>query len=188
MSWPNLYTAPWFNTKGSDTMLLVRWLDDYVGQLLLSPKNPLHGPVLEVMRKSLRAANQSFDLMNSHSLFLDRRCTIRLYEHMTVTLNAYAWLARWCLGQDIAAFAMIYKVHAWKHEALELFNALKKQDQQFFFNPLLHSCEINEDVVGRVSRLSRRVDSRLMEQRCLQLFYSKCHFLHERFFPSKHKA
>lgn len=183
MSWPNLNTAPWFNVKGSDCMLLVRWLDDYVGQLLLFPKKPLHAPVLTVMRKTLRAANQSFDLMNSHCLMMDRPCAIQLYEFMSVTLNGYAWLARWCLNQNMAAFAMVYKVHAWKHEALDLYNVLKKEDQQRFFNPLLHSCEINEDVVGRVSRISRRVDSRLMEQRCLQLFYSKCHFLHGRAFP-----
>lgn len=184
MSWPNLKTSPYFNVKGSDAMLLVQWLDDYVGQLLLEPKEPFHAPVLTVMRKTLEAANKAFSLMNSHRLFLERLCAIQLYECMTVTLNGYAWLAQWCLDQKIVAFAMVYKIHAWKHEALDLYDSLKRHDQQKFFNPLLHSCELNEDVVGRVSRVSRRVDSKLMEQRCLQLFYAKCYFLHQRAFPS----
>ena len=169
-------------------MFIVRWLYDYVGQVLISPPMPAHVPVLTVMRKALQAANQSFDSMNSHRLLLERRCAIYIYEQMTMVLNAYAWLARWCLDNDIAAFAMIYKVHAWKHEALDLFQALKDMDRQYFLNPLIHSCEINEDVVGRVSKLSRKVDSRLMERRCLQLYYSKCHFLHKRAFPDRHKA
>lgn len=188
MCWPNLSTCPWFNVKGSDCMLIVRWLCDYIGQVLLSPEKPAHVPVLTVMRKTLQAANQSFDSMNSHRLLLERRCAIYVYEQMTMVLNGYAWLARWCLDNDIAAFAMIYKVHAWKHEALDLFQALKDMDRRYFQNPLVHSCEINEDVVGRVSRLSRKVDSRLMERRCLQNYYSKCHFLHKRAFPDRHKA
>lgn len=78
---------------------------------------------------------------------------------------------------------MVYKVHAWKHEALDLFKALTNPKATCYLNPLIHSCEINEDVIGRVSRLSRRVDSRVMERRCLQLFLVKCQFLHKRASP-----
>eukprot|EP00438_Fugacium_kawagutii_P002514 Skav233516 [mRNA] locus=scaffold6977:20238:21350:- [translate_table: standard] len=183
MSWPNLMTSPWFNTKGSDVMLLVKWLHVFVGELLLSPKDPSHIPVMEVMRSVLKAAKDSYDLMVSHPLLLERECAIQLYEQVSTMLNGYAWLARWCLDNGMVAFAMVYKIHAWKHEALELFNALKNKTATTFINPLIHSCELNEDVIGRLSRLSRRVDSRLMEKRCLELFLVKCRFLYRRAFP-----
>eukprot|EP00438_Fugacium_kawagutii_P031684 Skav232913 [mRNA] locus=scaffold1477:617629:619563:+ [translate_table: standard] len=187
MNWPNLVTSPWFNTKGSDCMLLMCWLDVFVGQLLLAPKEPEHVPVMKVMRSVLQSGKASFDLMCSHRLLLHRRCAIQLYEHMTTTLNGYVWLAQWSMRNDIVAFAMVPKVHAWKHEAYDLYKELTKtngESEMLFFNPLVHSCEINEDTIGRVSRVSRRVDSRLMEKRCLQLFLSKCHFLHKRAFPN----
>ena len=114
MSWPNLSTSPWFNTKGSDVMLITRWLDDFVGQLLLDPKEPAHIPVMKVMRSALKAAKDSYDVMVSHPLLLDRACAIHLYEHMCTLLNGYAWLARWSLENDITAFAMVYKIHALK--------------------------------------------------------------------------
>ena len=164
MNWTNLSTSPWFNTKGSDVMLLVKWLYDYTGQILLNPKAGSHVPVLTVMRSVLKAANSQYQLMVSHNLFLQKPCAVQLYEHMTIFFNGYAWLARWSLNNDIVAFAMVYKVHAWKHEALDLFKALTNPKATCYLNPLIHSCEINEDVIGRVSRLSRRVDSRVMER------------------------
>ena len=48
--------------------------------------------------------------------------------HMCTLLNGFAWLARWSLENDITAFAMVYKVHAWKYEALDLFKALNKRE------------------------------------------------------------
>ena len=48
----------------------------------------------------------------------------------------------------------VYKVHPWKHEALDLFRVLRNPTARNFLNPLIHICEINEDVIGRVSRLS----------------------------------
>ena len=184
MNWPNLSTSPWFNTKGSDVMLLVKWLYDYIGLVLLNPKQPDHIPVLKVMRSVLGAARDQYNLMVSHPLLLERTCAVQLYEHITVFLNGYAWLARWALDNEFVAFAMVYKIHAWKHEALDLFRVLKNPTARYFFNPLIHSCEINEDVIGRISRLSRRVDSRQMERRCLQLFLVKCHFLTKRAFSN----
>ena len=182
MSWPNLYTSPWFNVKGSDVMLILRWLDDFVGQLLLSPQEPSHVPVMTVMRMALKAARDTYDILVSHRLLLERHCAVQLYEHMCTMLNGYAWMARWSLDNNFTLFAMVYKIHAWKHEALEMFMALKNKKAQYFLSPAIHSCEINEDVIGRISRLSRLVDSRSMQRRCLQLFLVKCRFLHKRAF------
>ena len=166
-------------------MLLMSWLETFVGQLLLNPLQPDHIPVLTLMRSVLKSGKAAFDLMTSHRLLVPRVCSIQLYEHLAITLNGYTWLARWSMNQQITAFAMIPKIHAWKHEALDLFTRLKVDvDEEWFLSPLIHSCEVNEDTIGRISRLSRKVDSRQMERRCLQLFLSKCHFLHKRAFPS----
>ena len=183
MNWTTLGTSPWFNTKASDCMLLMAWLDVFLGQLLLDPKKADHVPVMKVMRSVLQSGKASFDLMTSHRLLLPKRCGIHLYEQLTITLNGYSWLARWALRNNMIVFAMIPKIHAWKHQALELYRALKKDDASHCFNPFINSCEVNEDVIGRISKLSRTVDARQMERRCLQLFLSKCHFLHKRAFP-----
>lgn len=137
MNWPNLYTSPWFNTKGSDCMLLMSWLDTFVGQLLLAPKHPDHVPVMSVMRTVLQSGKASFDLMTSHRLLLQRVCAVYLYERIIATLNGYAWLARWSLQHNISAFAMVPKVHAWKHEAFDLYKELQNPDAEYFFNHLI---------------------------------------------------
>ncbi|CAL1166270.1 unnamed protein product, partial [Cladocopium goreaui] len=55
---------------------------------------PEYKPLVQHQRSALKAAKDSYDVMVSHP---------------------------WSLENDITAFAMVYKIHAWKHEALDLF-------------------------------------------------------------------
>ena len=76
---------------------------------------------------------------------LERTWAIQLY-----TQEFFFWMGM--LG--ICNGLQVYKVHPWKHEALDLFRVLRNPTARNFLNPLIHICEINEDVIGRVSRLS----------------------------------
>ena len=44
----------------------------------------------------------------------------------------------------------------------------------FALNPLIYACFTNEDVVGRLARLSRRVSPKLPSQRTLELYLIQC--------------
>ena len=145
MMWPNLRTSPWFNTKGSDCMLLISWLQVLLTQCMLSPKKPEHSPVMEAMRTVLKAAKDSFELMYSHRLLLDRDCALQLYEMQTTVLTGYCWLAQQAMRFGIVAFAMVPKIHSWKHEAFEIWHSLKRSQVPRIINPITHACEQNEE-------------------------------------------
>ena len=64
------------------------------------------------------------------------------------------------------------KLHLVKHAALELHEWLG-EGLEYLPNFNLHNTEQNEDQIGRVCRLSRRIDSRHVGQRGLGLLLPK---------------
>lgn len=73
-------------------------------------------------------------------------------------LSYYATCADITLRQRQKRFAMAPKVHMVAHAAAELDEHCGKSD--WAINPLAYSNQIQEDYIGRPSRLSRRVNPR----------------------------
>lgn len=79
-------------------------------------------------------------------------------------LKGYKWLSQETRRLNIVAYSLKPKLHAMRHIAGDIEKQLSRGSSQIL-NPLAFSCEANEDMVGHVARLSRRVSARTVNHR-----------------------
>ena len=84
-------------------------------------------------------------------------------------LRKYAELALLCHRQGMKRFPFIPKCHYLHHQILQLFH--ESRSSQWARNLLLYGCQMQEDYVGRPSRLARRVSSRTQSLRVIQRIF-----------------
>ena len=172
-------TAPYTNSKGSDTMILIWWLQWF---LALNISHPVVDGFTDLLRSMLlvcEADLEMFSIMHSHSLFLERPCGARLYITMMRLLRGYKALGRKALSMFIHASVLKPKTHSLHHLALSLKTCLET-GSALVLNPEATSRETNEDYVGRVARLSRRVGALLVDRRVIQRVFLKTRALHKK--------
>eukprot|EP00438_Fugacium_kawagutii_P001047 Skav201074 [mRNA] locus=scaffold4522:7427:8401:- [translate_table: standard] len=168
LMWKNNQAFPWFNAKGSGVMLILA-------------RHPEHAQVMRVfcdVAENMLAFTKS---LNTHFLLYSQDCCKKLLAHGQAALTGYAWLAQKVLPMNVCGFAMVPKIHMVKHIVVELENATHWH-QGLLVSPMTFACECNEDVIGKICRLSRRTDGRTMEKRVLQMYLTKAHLLHKRAF------
>ena len=165
LMYPDQSSFSWFNCKGSDTTLLTRWLLFFlVNQVSL--KDASHRRLLSAMKQCLNSAVVFFAILHTHGIFLTRDCAQRAQHHMAIMIRGFKACAQETLRLGVPAFGLKPKLHACHHISEEMRHALRSQ-APVVVNPLLYSCESNEDMVGRISRLARRVSARLVNKRVM---------------------
>ena len=80
------------------------------------------------------------------------------YEFATIM---FARGKQWC-------FPLYPKLHIWHHLQIDILRSI--QEVRTACNPNLWGCQMDEDTVGRASRLSRRVNVRRVSLRSLQRY------------------
>ena len=165
LNYPNKAAFAWFNVKGCDNTLLTHWL--LFSVRLFKQTHGTQFPVLQAaMEETLASATAFFDLLHSHSLWLNRVCAQRAQHHLTVMLRGYMVLAREAKSLSLVAYGIKPKLHALDHINKDLMSQLQRRVPKVL-NPMAYSCEANESVVGHVSRISRKVNSRTVSCRVL---------------------
>ena len=166
-----LISAPWASSKGSDTILLLKWLRHFVKLNVEIPTVAGHERLLKEM---LQVLDASLDLgmIHGHKLFLERACARRLYVSIMTVCRGYARLGQRALAAKIRAFVLKPKIHGMHHVAKQLQHELKK-GATLIPNPAVYSCDVNEDFLGRISRLSRRVGFKLCDLRVIHRYFFK---------------
>ena len=81
-------------------------------------------------------------------------------------LKRYSELARLCYDRKKKRFAFTPKGHYLHHQILTLFD--EASQGKWGMNLLVFACQLQEDFVGRPSRLARRVSSRTTSLRVIQ--------------------
>lgn len=177
---PRLDAYPWSNTKGSDTMLILDWLQVQLVGFEVDPIHPSYVPTLKLMRKTCKAARGLFHHLNHHGLWHTRKCSMCLFAEVQGFIQGYVALAGRLLNDSCSGFAIKPKLHLLRHCSLEIQECLEQGHQcQLSLNAV--NCEADEDLVGRVCRLSRRLDSRKIGERVLGCCLLKSHILYTRF-------
>lgn len=179
---PKTSSYAWINCKGSDTTLIVGWLVVYVGGLLADPLKPEHVPTLQRIYSGAKCVKTWQHVLYSHGCWLPRHCAMVVYQELHEFLQHYNGLAYLCLSTwNCTGFAMKSKFHLLAHAKHDLGVLLDKPEVSWLLSPLVFSGEMNEDVIGRIARLSRKVDSRLNSKRTLELYLCKAKAVHRRF-------
>lgn len=163
--------TPWSNSKGSDTTLLVKWLAWFIGLQLATDSQGVER-FLKIGRQVLLNVTGLHKICETHGLFLERECAQRLYIHILAVCRGYHQLARQALSFRMIAFGVKPKYHAIKHVLWEIRRQIVGSSP-LILNPAAWGCEQNEDHVGRVSSLSRRVSVRTLTLRVHQRYFLK---------------
>lgn len=173
---------PWVNTKGSDSTIMVGWIRVLVKGFLNDILDEDHREVLESVLLAANSIEGWQSLVYNHGLWLNRHCAAVLYDHFHTFIAEYDKLAFWSLYSfRITTFAKKGKLHQMMHFKYEILEHLQDPSVKWILNPLAFACEANEDVVGRISRLSRRVSPQIPVKRKLQLYLMKSKAVYRRY-------
>ena len=163
--------APWSNSKGSDTTLLVRWLTFFIGLAIDSDDKGVRD-FLQVAKQVLVNVAEAHRICETHGLWMPRSCGQSLYVRLMVVCKGYHRLAAFGLGFAMISFGLKPKYHGIKHVVQEL-RAQLRCGAPLIANPNIFCCESNEDHVGKISALSRRLSTRTLCRRLLQRVFLK---------------
>ena len=166
----NLMSAPWASSKASDSRLLLEWLIWYLRLQKQHPTLP-HDQNLTYMLEVCESTLE-INCLHHHGLWLPRACAQNAYARIMTCLRGYAFLSRAAIGYRIRSFIHKPKLHALHHIAHRLKSQLSS-GAEMVLSPQTFSCDCNEDFIGRVARLSRRVGFRLVDLRVLQRYHLK---------------
>lgn len=167
----NRASSPWSSSKGSDSVLLLQWLLHTVKVNLVNPSVPGHNHLLKQMQQLLESSLE-VGIVYRHGLWLQRHCARYLYTTLMTVLRGYTVLGRRAAALNIIAFSMKPKLHALHHIALRLRDELEK-GASLISNPQIYGCDQDEDYLGRISRLSRRVGFKLCHLRVFHRSFYK---------------
>ena len=168
----NFLSAPWSNSEGSDSMILLKFMAWFLRLNLKEPVVPGYESLLQAMLQTTVAVLAMFRILHSHRLFLNRACACMLYVQCMRVVRGFKLLSLKCFQMNARAFILKPKIHALHHIAYQLKQQLVAR-AEFMLSPEAVSCEVDEDFIGRVSRLSRRVNVRLCDRRVIQRVFLK---------------
>eukprot|EP00439_Symbiodinium_sp_Y106_P035312 s2799_g4.t1 len=180
---------PWCKTKGSDTMLLLQWLQFLTRSCMNQPREASHVDLLETMNRAACAACAWAKSLYKHGMWLTKQCAAAMYEEGLEFLTCYNALAYECLDSieslAFCGYAMKPKIHLLCHQLYEQLVWLRDPAVTFIPSPLIYCCEANEDVIGKCSRIMRRVHARRAPKETLLRYLTKARALYKRFIDKK---
>lgn len=179
---PTWDTFPWVNSKGSDTAHLMAWVHTMVIGFSNAPLKADHQRIFKCMILAADAGRELLRISYSHNLWMSKACAAVQYDafhRFLVNFNGCAFLAMHQF--KFTGFGMTSKFHLLAHTKLDILKLIEDQNCTWIPNVQLFGCESNEDIIGKLSRLIRRVSSRLASARALQLYLIKCRVVHQRF-------
>lgn len=162
----------WTNCKASDAILLLKWLLFFTGISQHPHLQPAIVRFLKTARTTVATALDLSGMCYDHGLWLRRRCAQAMYLRFMVMLRGYSSLADQVHNLGMTGFGYKPKYHAVHHLAWSLKCALRTPAPAIL-SPVIYACDGCEDLVGRVSRVSRRVSVRTAGRRVLQRVFLK---------------
>ena len=170
---------PWLGGKGSDAILCMMFLAHFVSVCLRDLRDESHVTLLRAVRETLTGGLNFVGIMHSHDLFLNPTCAAYMHSSGLTLLRGYVFLAHTAMSQSLRLFSLRPKLHYFAHTLWELQGQLESNDPHIM-SPSIFNCESNEDLVGKIARLSRRVSPRMCSQRVLDRYQVLCHLLFRR--------
>ena len=186
---PRLDSFPAARFKGSDALLMLRWLRqlmlagpvraDGVSRTGVSPATS-GGDAFgrRVCSSILAAANsglQFFHVMHTEGLWIGQNAAGKMVKDCETFCKEECSLAREFLQLGKCRFRMEPCVHHFMHFGVDL-QEMISAGASWIYSPVADNCEGDEDFVGRVCRLSRCVHMSSMSLRTLQRYLIRLEF------------
>ena len=154
--------------KGALTTNLMRWLPVFLSELQV----PLDSDLGKASRAA-SAMNELFGLLFRAEAFLTRDEAMRVGELGMDFMKVYYYLAVQAYNDKRMLYPLLPKLHWLHHFWLEARD--NAQREGYSLNPLATACQQDEDMVGKASRLSRRVNARTAINRTFLRYLAACH-------------
>lgn len=154
IQWPTTSSFPcagWH--KGAITTVMMKWI---VSRFLSDDLS--EEPLLQIAGEGAVAINDCITKMFASNVFLEPRESETIGELALRFLRRYASLAEKAASQNRPLFKIMPKHHVIHKIALRLL--LASRAGVHTLNPICLSVQMDEDFIGRPSRLSRRVTGR----------------------------
>ena len=105
---PTAASAPWTNSKGSDTMMLLEFLEWLITLHLRDPADYLkpHEPMLDLLKTVVKNSLEMCKAAYKHPLWVRRECAQLQYCNAMVVVRGYKRLAQYFLELGVAGFRL----------------------------------------------------------------------------------
>ena len=171
---------PFIGGKGADSIIFLQWLELLLKLKVARPLDPTHLEVLTAMLETVQGGLAFVGVYHSHDIFMPPGCARFMLKSGMKLLRGYCYLANRCIQERRRLFSLRPKVHFYHHILVDLQQQLSKGHPYILNYPALYNCEANEDFIGRVSRLSRRVSPKINARRTLDRYLVACKLIHKR--------
>ena len=187
--WPRIAAFPAGRFKGSDAMLMMRWIEHamlhgFVDMQAENPqrsgRSPLHVPLepwhAEFMEQILKASSAGvrfFHLIHRGGLWLPRDVELEVGYCSAQFTQAFSRLAKLCSTRSMPRYHLVPSLHSFHHFWIDSKRATRDPSVKFCLSPNTSNCEANEDFVGKVARLTRKVHARSTAARTIQRYRIK---------------
>lgn len=186
---PRLDSFPWGGWKGSDSMLVLRWLLRVLRHgvrdvnmdarpmvaLTQSALDPSHIPFFEAMHDAAQSGLLVFRILHQPNLWENRQNSEQLVESVDLFCAAYSFLAKKSLDMRMCRFHLEPTLHQYLHLGVRVRLILQNPRVQRVLSPCSFLCESGEDFIGRIARISRRAPARNLCMRTIQRYLIKLH-------------
>jgi hypothetical protein len=149
--------------QATDTVLMASWLLSFMQEY-----EALHDDLQALAFTGLKAIDYCFRELYSWGIWLPQQPAERVSKAGICFVQHYSKCAQICHRRKINRYMQFPKQHATHHAFYEMWCQQKKFG--FAYNPMNESVPMNEDLVGHVSRKSRRVDQRAVSLRTAQSY------------------
>lgn len=176
--------------KGSDVMLMLRWvqfamLHGFVQHThdppsrpdcspITAPLHAWHAPFFKHILKGCEGGLRFFNVVHRNGIWLPRDRTRQLGLSAAEFTQSFSALAKLSLELHLPRYHLVPALHAMHHFYVDAQNFLRMRPPlKFSLNPGVTNCEADEDFVGKVARLSRKVHARSTTMRTLERYRVK---------------
>lgn len=191
LHWPKIKSYPYGRFKGSDCMLMIRWLATLIQRgrflpeqnerqnvsLITNPLEPWHVPFLQKVLQGCIAAVEFFRILHNRGVWHHAtRDSQPLTKHCFEFVECYRDIAQLCFSRGLRRYMLEPSLHYFHHYAVDITERIQQGDE-WILSPNQDNCECDEDFVGRLSRLSRCVHASTVTLRTIERYKVKAYFV-----------
>ena len=151
--------------KGNVTSLLCRWFEalcaEEAGQI-----QP--GSMLDIAGQACAFLNRFLRVLYKTEVFIEKTKGLAIADDGRQFLRLYRVLAERAFGDGRQLFPLLPKIHSLDHITYQL--SVQCRVKGLAWNPLIMGNQMEEDFIGRPSRISRRVSPRMPATRTIQRY------------------
>ena len=161
-------------------MVVLEFLEWLLRLKLRSPKEAEHTLLLTAMLETVQGALCFVGTYHSHGIFCSPPCAKFSIASGLRLFRGYVFLANKCIRDKKRYFSLKPKVHYYHRVLVDMQDQIDLSHEVIFNAAAVFNAEGNEDFIGKVSRISRRVSPKKASRRTIEHYLVACSLLYRK--------